>query len=312
MKAECKKRGLELAMVDIFFNLNSFLLAFFSVGFAVVYLGFESHRDRAFLMRDLGIPTGLIGSLIGMVQAITILVDSEIASISDVWGISMSEGPGKAVYNATRVMLLTTLYGCVISATGYFYCSPGRPEPSKIINRRRLLMGKWVTSIALIGIWLYAMFNRGITGSFYEPFTLFIFLGSAGVALLKSKPGYYLANISQAFITSAMISVTCGVIILFGGQTMLGLSIAGVGLTWGLMGHVITYVVSYSSEKGLLTRAPLTNWHWIEVTGFYIFMFLAPDTVLDNFQDAAIETRFNALEGQVMELQEALEHERSR
>jgi hypothetical protein len=66
-----KKRGLELAMVDIFSNLNSFLLAFFSVAFAVVFLGFESHRDRAFLMRDLGIPTGLIGSLIGMVQAIT-------------------------------------------------------------------------------------------------------------------------------------------------------------------------------------------------------------------------------------------------
>ena len=59
-----KKRGLELAMVEIFSNLNSFLLAFFSVGFAVVFLGFESHRDRAFLMRDLGIPTGLIGSLI--------------------------------------------------------------------------------------------------------------------------------------------------------------------------------------------------------------------------------------------------------
>lgn len=298
-------------MVDVFFNLNSFLLAFFSVGFAVVFLGFESHRDRAFLMRDLGIPTGLAGSLIGMVQAITILVDSEIAS-SSVWGISMSEGPGKAVYNATRVMLLTTLYGSVISAIGYFYCSSGRPEPSKIINRRRLLMGKWVTSIALIAMWLYAMFNRGITGWFYEPFTLFIFLGSAGVALLKSKPGYYLANISQAFIISAMISVTCGVIILFGGKTMLGLSIAGVGLTWGLMGHVITYVVSYSSEKGLLTRAPLTNWHWIEVTGFYMFMFLAPDTVLDNLQDAAIETRFNALEGQVTELQQALEHERSR
>lgn len=298
-------------MVDVFFNLNSFLLAFFSVGFAVVFLGFESHRDRAFLMRDLGIPTGLAGSLIGMVQAITILVDSEIAS-SSVWGISMSEGPGKAVYNATRVMLLTTLYGSVISAIGYFYCSSGRPEPSKIINRRRLLMGKWVTSIALIAMWLYAMFNRGITGWFYEPFTLFIFLGSAGVALLKSKPGYYLANISQAFIISAMISVTCGVIILFGGKTMLGLSIAGVGLTWGLMGHVITYVVSYSSEKGLLTRAPLTNWHWIEITGFYMFMFLAPDTVLDNLQDAAIETRFNALEGQVTELQQALEHERSR
>ena len=299
-------------MVEIFSNLNAFLLAFFSVGFAVVFLGFESHRDRAFLMRDLGTPTGLIGSLIGMVQAITILVDSEIASSSDVWGISMSEGPGKAVYNATRLMLLTTLYGCVISAIGYFYCSSGRPEPSKIINRRRLLMGKWVTSIALIAMWLYAMFNRGVTGWFYEPFTLFIFLGSAGVALLKSKPGYYLANISQAFIISAMISVTCGVIILFGGKTMLGLSIAGVGLTWGLMGHVITYVVSYSSEKGLLTRAPLTNWHWIEITGFYMFMFLAPDTVLDNLQDAAIEARFNALEGQVTELQQALEHRGSR
>ena len=292
-------------MVDVFFNLESFQLVFFSVGFAWLLLGFESHRDQAFLMRDLGIPVGLIGSLIGMVQAMNLVVDSGVVSSSYVWGVSMSEGPSKVVYNMTRVMLLTTLYGCVISAIGYFYCSSfSRPEPNKITNRRRLLMGKWVTSIALLGIWFYAMFQHGITGSFYEPFTLFIFLGSAGVALLWSKPGHYLANISQAFICSAMISVICGVIILFGGQTMLGLSIAGVGLTWGLIGHVIIYVVSYSSEKGLLTRAPLTNWHWLEITGFYIFMFLAPDTVLDNFQDAAIETRFNALEDQVMELQQ--------
>lgn len=143
-----KKRGLELAMVDIFFNFNSFLLAFFSVGFAVVFLGFESRRDRAFLMRDLGIPTGLIGSLIGMVQAITVLVDPGATSTTKLLGASISERPSEVVYSATAVMLLTTLYGCVISAIGYFYCSSGRPEPNKIINRRRLLMGKWVTSIA--------------------------------------------------------------------------------------------------------------------------------------------------------------------
>ena len=90
---------------------------------------------------------------------------------------------------------------------------------------------------------------------------LFSVVCSAGVVVVKSKQGYFQANIAQAFINSAMISVACGVIILFGGQTMLWLSIAGVGLTWGLMGPVITYVVSYSSEQGLLTRAPLTNWH---------------------------------------------------
>ena len=50
------------------------------------------------------------------------------------------------------------------------------------------------------------------------------------------------------------------------------------------------------------------TWHWMEVTGFFTFMFLAPGTILDNLQDAAIADRFEALEQKVQDLQGDLDN----
>ena len=62
------------------------------------------------LIRDLGIPLGLTGSLIGAIQAMN--------------GILLN-GSGEGVYSATAVMLLTTLYGGAASAVGYFFLERG-------------------------------------------------------------------------------------------------------------------------------------------------------------------------------------------
>ena len=42
--------------------------------------------------------------------------------------------------------------------------------------------------------------------------------------------------------------------------------------------------------------------------GIFPFMFLAPDTILDNLQDAAIAGRFEALEQKVQDLQRDLDN----
>ena len=45
----------------------------------------------------------------------------------------------------------------------------------------------------------------------------------------------------------------------------------------------------------------------MEVTAFYIFMFFAPDTILDNFQEEDVADRFESLEQKMEDLERELD-----
>ena len=51
--------------VDFLWDFGAALFVGLLVSGPLLFLGFESATDRAVLMRDLGIPAGLLGSLIG-------------------------------------------------------------------------------------------------------------------------------------------------------------------------------------------------------------------------------------------------------
>jgi hypothetical protein len=294
-------------MTDIFFNIHGLFIIFGIVAAPVVFLGFESSTDRVVMIRDLGIPIGLTCSLVGMIQQVN--------------GILL-ENSGDGIYSSSAVMLLTTLYGGVVSAVGYFFAGSGRPEPSPVKNHRRLVIGKWLCFANLAGFYWFLItsagpyecapdfFGRTWCGGyswFSEPVAFVILACGAFLSIIKSKPGYYAANLCKSFLLSAMVSVTCGIIILFSGETLQGLSVAGVGLFWGLMGYIAVYIAAYSTAQREPINANLGNWHWMEVTAFYIFMFLAPDTILDNFQEADVQQQILQLENQIISLQEQLD-----
>jgi hypothetical protein len=286
-------------VTDIFFNINSFLLVFAGLGMTLVFLGFESGQHRAVLVRDLGVPIGLLGSLVGMIQA-----------INETFVLDSADG----IYRATAVMLLTTLYGGVASAVGYFFVGSGGLKPQLIADRRRLTLGKWVVLASFVFMWSFAIDRRGPAECanllpfwrtcggfswFYEPIALAIFAVGVTIGLVKSEPGCRGAGLSQSLLLSTMISVTCGIIMLFSGEALTGLSVAGCGLTLGLFGYVGIYVVTYASETEEPPNATLMNWHWMEVAAFYIFMFLAPDTILDDFQQNDVQDQILLLEDRV-------------
>ena len=75
--------------------------------------------QEGFIDPALGIPIGLTCSLVGMIQQVN--------------GILL-ENSGDGIYSSSAVMLLTTLYGGVVSAVGYFFAGSGRPEPSPVKN----------------------------------------------------------------------------------------------------------------------------------------------------------------------------------
>ena len=270
-------------MMDLHFLWDAPAFLFVAVFMApVLLLGFESATDRAVLMRDLGIPAGLVGSLIGTQSMIN----------SAAGGMLAADG----IYGWTALAFLTTLYGGAFSALGFFLSGSGRPEAKTIQNRKWLLRGKLIcllTGILIVGI---AVYQEGAVAAFFQPIPAGIFLMTAVIAILTGKKGHYLSNLSQGCLIGSLASVLVGILILFKGETEFGLMVSGAGLLYGLVGYTIIYAVTYSTDYRPQISATRTNWHWIELTGFFLFMFLAPDTLLDNYQEAAVQEQIKQLE----------------
>ena len=103
--------------LSIFVNHLAFLFVCLPIGTAMILLGFESAIDRVILMRDMGIPIGGSGSLIGTQQAV-FNTDAGLAEAG-------------LIYFATAVMCLTMLCGGAVSGLGFFLSGSGRGAAKK-------------------------------------------------------------------------------------------------------------------------------------------------------------------------------------
>ena len=210
--------------LDIFWNANSFLFVFWLMLTALILLGFESAIDRAILMRDMGIPIGVLGSLIGTQHM--------------VFGIDAGAWEADHIYSGTAVMFTTMLYGGVISGLGFFLSGSGRGAATKIKNRRRLALGKAITLLTIYTMFLIAVLMKPGAFEFIQPITLSIFFVVAVIALLTAKHGYYMSNFSQGCLIGSMTAVMAGIMVLFSGHTDKGILIAGAGLICGVAGYI--------------------------------------------------------------------------
>jgi hypothetical protein len=254
-----------------FLNTQAAIIVSFPILVTAALLSQGSWRLRFTLTRDLGIPIGVIFSLIGMTQMLDWIDD------------------GDAVGPATAVMLIVIFYAGILSATGYF-----------------LLETKWAASdhhgCVPISFWrpaivvtsfiltlLFAIFSGGQAEIFFNKVAALICGLASVVALLVSSPSRRPTNLSRAFLFSSMVAVVAGLIMVFMGDKNSGLFVAGNGLLYGLIGYVILYIWCVGRAESETINASLTNWHWMEVTGFFIFMFLALNPIVDNFQGQAVQ-----------------------
>lgn len=264
----------------IFLNVQSALIVLFPIIVGVALLSQGSWRVRFALTRDLGIPVGIVGSLIGMEQMMWLLDD------------------GLAVGGATGVMLITIFYGGMLSAVGYFLLetewgvSDQRGQAPVSFRRPAIVIACF--TLTVIG----AMFSASESGFFFDMVAALICGLAVVMALLVSSPGRRPTNLSRALLFSSMVAVIAGLITFFAGDRY-GLFVAANGVLYGLVGYVIVYMWYAGRPEGETINAPLTNWHWMEVTGFFIFMFLAPDTMLDNFQEEAVQQQIQELQSEI-------------
>jgi hypothetical protein len=228
------------------------------------------------LFRDLGVPLGLFGSVVGATGSVVNLTDVKIY------------GP------ATSIMLLTITYGGILSALGYF-STLKRSKPSSQNNQKS---ASWKAILLIFvnffGLTLWAMNNVAgpspVNEIFINPVALSVFGTTIVSAILLSDSDHRVEVLCQASLLSAMISLVFGLIVLyrsFSGDGINegmydGLKIAMNGLNYGLFSYISIYIVSYKFGTTERIDAPLMNWHWMEVTGFLIFMFFAPETLRES------------------------------
>ena len=78
---------------------------------------------------------------------------------------------------------------------------------------------------------------------------------------------------------SAMLCVFVGLIARFSEFVQLGVKISMGGLVIGLLFYISALCVSYGAGGQAEINGQRRNWHWLELTGFVIFMYFAPETL---------------------------------
>ena len=177
-----------------------------------------------------------------------------------------------------------------MSALGYFSTFK-RSNPERQNNEKTAGL-KTITFIlvAFLGLTLWAMNGAAGLAAFINPVALSVFGTTVIAAILLSDSDHRVEALCQASLLSAMISLVFGLIVLYGSFSgdginegmYEGLSIAMNGLNYGLFSYISIYIVSYNFGTTERIDAPLMNWHWLEVTGFLIFMFFAPETLRES------------------------------
>ena len=213
----------------------------------------------------LGVPLGLLGGTIGVTN------------------LSAHMNDYSAAYPATSIMLLTVLYGGIISALGYF----AKDKAEKQNNR----LTKTSMAIALapfVFLVCYTFVNFGIS-PFLSLEALSVFFAVFASQLLLGRR-FSFQRLTECGLFAAILCLIIGLIQWYGAGELDrdAINLAINGLNYGLIIYIFAYMISRlkgdtESNKIETGRA---NWHWMEVTAFMVFMLFAPETLRETLMSA--------------------------
>ena len=212
----------------------------------------------------LGIPIGLLGSVVG---ATGMALFTNFTS----------------VYPASAIMLLTILYGGIVSMLGYFARQEKQTETIDSISTIQLL------TLLLIfwGLYLFVMDIAAGIDPYLSIEVAVIHLSVIGASLFLSAKPNYIDTICEAALMGASISVVVGVTALYSGQTErdTAILISMNGLTYGLLIYISAYFFSLKYPTGIKVSFSRLNWHWMEIVTFLIFMYFSTETISEYLQN---------------------------
>ena len=275
-------------------EINSIAIVFGSL-FPIVFVLARSgaaHWSESLLA--LGVPLGLLGGTIG------------------VTGMSASMADFRAIYPATAIMLLTVLYGGIVSALGYFAIDKAEKQNNRV-SRTKLVLAlfpfAFITLYMMVAAAGIATFlSLEAVSVFFAVFASLVFLGKR----------FSFQRVIEGALFAAILCLVLALIQWYssGELDRDAVNLAINGLNYGLIIYIFAYVISRSKEDKESNKIETgrANWHWMEVTAFMIFMLFAPETLretLMNEQDAIalveetelLEQRLASLEQRISDIE---------
>jgi hypothetical protein len=279
-------------MIDNFSFIDemNFLIIFLPLMIVSIAMHRGAGVHWSLILRDLGVPMGLIIAFLSFLGMLTNMSDPD------------------ALGSATSYLLLAVIYGGILASIGYFWSF----RSIELIDvPERSVDVKWsalaVATITILSAVIYYSWEAfGLIG-FIEDVPFLVFTASALLALLICNRKNMLQALSQSFLLSAMINVVIGIIYYYHEEIGVGIAIGLLGIVYALTAYICLYFLSFKLGDPKKLDAPLMNWHWLEVSGFLIFMFLAPVSLAEFASNMTDDEKEEKLELRIQELERKLD-----
>ena len=227
-----------------------------------------------------GVPMGLISSYIGVVVLVS-KIDDGAAYLG----------------NALAVMLLTALYGGLVSALGYAINDTNSSALYPIKKRYLVIFSILVITLILMGIGLNGEF-------FFDPiiFSMYLTFILSFLVLGRGKE-HFTVVIADAALFASVIIIIFSLIFWFGIDSTADnrgeliretIVFSSLGVMYGSLIYLLIYIVSLGCVIEQRIDVNKMNWHLIEVNAFLLFLAFAP-TSFSNFMEERQASEENAI-----------------
>jgi len=227
-----------------------------------------------------GVPMGLISSYIGVVVLVS----------------KIDDGTAYLGY-ALAVMLLTALYGGLVSALGYAINDASSSAMYPIKKRYLVIFSVSVIALILMGI--------GENGElFFDPiiFSMYLTFILSFLVLGRGKE-HFTVVIADAAMFASVIIIIFSLIFWFGVDSTADnrgeliretIVFSSLGVMYGSLIYLLTYIVSLGCVIEQRIDVKKMNWHLTEVNAFLLFLAFAP-TSFSNYMEEPQASEENAI-----------------
>ena len=227
-----------------------------------------------------GVPMGLISSYIGVVVLVS----------------KIDDGTAYLGY-ALAVMLLTALYGGLVSALGYAINDASSSAMYPIKKRYLVIFSVSVIALILMGI--------GENGElFFDPiiFSMYLTFILSFLVLGRGKE-HFTVVIADAAMFASVIIIIFSLIFWFGIDSTADnrgeliretIVFSSLGVMYGSLIYLLTYIVSLGCVIEQRIDVKKMNWHLTEVNAFLLFLAFAP-TSFSNYMEERQASEENAI-----------------
>lgn len=276
-------------MIGAFLDSISFIIIIPPLTIACIAMSQGAGVHWSVILKDLGVPLGLLMCFIGFVGMAANMSDPSLL------------GP------TTATMLLPLLYGGILASIGYFW-------GFKFLEFVNVPLASneakwWAPSVSItffLVMLIWVMDNAAGLKPFYSSVPLGVCAATALVAVIISNRENIPRALSQSLLLGAMLNVLIGLINYYQGEKQ-GLETALLGVTYAFIAYICLYFLTYKIGDPKKLDAPLMNWHWLEVSGFIIFMFLSPASLKEDMLNIESDMSERKMELRIQELERKLD-----